>query len=301
MSDLRDWETGGPSGESVLVPAGFRDGPVARGVSATFFPIGVSLIRPPVELPEALPALAGPDVPSGRVDLKIAGVDVPLDVRARSRLFPTVTERPRRFVLVDYDTVFAFLNATQPGLMEPSEAWFFSRPPSALRARLGGPPFRDASLVRRDEVERAARNDVLALDAQALLLALAVVAALLGVGGLLIATGAMVRDESQERAEYEAMGVDRGALAVALRLRLAIMAALGVAAAVAGGVAGSALTASLVAVSGAARTPLPPIEARVAWCSCALLLVAVAGTVAVATRRAAHGPRGSIAERLRGT
>ena len=143
VSDLRDWETGGPSGESVLVPAGFRGGPVARGVSATFFPIGVSLIRPRVDLPEALPALAGPDVPSGRVDLKIAGVDVPLDVRARSRLLPTVTERPRRFVLVDYDTVFAFLNATQPGLMEPSEAWFFSRPPPALRARLGGPPFRE--------------------------------------------------------------------------------------------------------------------------------------------------------------
>ena len=64
-----------------------------------------------------------------------------------------------------------------------------------MRARLGGPPFRDASLVRRDALERAARNDVLALDAQALLLALAVVAALLGVGGLLIATGAMVHDE----------------------------------------------------------------------------------------------------------
>ena len=66
VNELRDWETGGPSGESVLVPAGFRDGPVARGVSVTFFPIGVSLIRPRVELPEALPALAGPTSRAGR-------------------------------------------------------------------------------------------------------------------------------------------------------------------------------------------------------------------------------------------
>jgi hypothetical protein len=301
VSDLRDWEATDPWGESVLVPAGFRGGPRARGISVTFVPIGVSLIRPSFDLPKALPALGGPDVPSGRVDLKIAGVDVPLDVVARSRLLPTVTEQPRRFVLVDYETLFAYLNGTQPGLIEPSEAWFLSRPPPGLDARLERAPFRSAVLIRQDEAERTARNDRLALDAQALLLALAVVAALLGVGGLLIATGAMLRDEAQEQAEYEAMGVERSAVAIALRLRLAIMAVLGVAGAVAGGVAGVAMTASLVAVSGAARVPLPPIEARVTWWSCALLLAAVVAAVAVATVRTAHGPRASIATRLRGT
>ncbi|MEO8689678.1 MAG: hypothetical protein ABI611_15890 [Solirubrobacteraceae bacterium] len=301
VSDLGDWEAPDPWGESVLVPAGFRHGPVARGIRVTFVPIGVSLIRPSFDLPRALPALGGPDIPRGRVDVKIAGVEVALDVVARSRLLPTVTEQPRRFVLVDYDTLFAYLNGTQPGLIEPSEAWFSSRPPPGLGARLRRAPFRSAAVVRQDEVERTARNDRLALDAQALLLALAVVAALLGVGGLLIAAGAMVRDEAQEQAEYEAMGVDRNAVVLALRLRLAIMAALGVAGAVAGGVAGAAMTASLVAVSGAARVPLPPIEARVTLWSCALLLAAVAGAVALATARAARGPRPSIATRLRGT
>jgi hypothetical protein len=300
LTDLHAWAgpVGGIGGASVT-PQGFPDSPVGRGVGVVFDPAAAPLIRAPYPVPAALPAIAGPDVGTGRVDLHVIGVRTPLRVVASSSLFPSVTHLPRRFVVVDYATLFAYLNGAQPGIAEPSEAWFFGRPPPRERALLEHPPFRAASVTDLRALDRSAANDVLALNARHLLTVLAVVAALLGLAGFLVALRAIARDERQELAEYEAMGVDPAQLGSALRIRLAAMASVGIVAAVAGGIAGNALTAGLVAVSGAGRHPLPPIEARVAWLACAVLLVAVSAAVAALTWGPGRPSSVPVARRLR--
>jgi hypothetical protein len=299
LADLLDWK--GPVGGSggLVLPERFPQSPVRRGVTVTFDYLDATLIRPPFDVPTALPALVGPDIGSGRVDLRVIGFRIPLDVVAHSRLFPSVTTLPRRFVVVDYDTLFAYINGGLPGVAEPSEAWFFSQPPHGLGAALARPPFRRAALTELNALERAAANDVLALNARDLLTALAVVAALLGVAGFVVAIRAIARDERQELAEYEAQGVDPVQLGTALRIRLATMASVGLVAAIAGGIAGNALTAGLVAVSGSGREPLPPIEARVAWVACVALLLAVGVAVAAVTRSGSRPSSVPIARRLR--
>jgi hypothetical protein len=299
LADLLDWK--GPVGGSgaLVLPEAFLQSPVRRGVTVTFDFLGTTLIRPPFEVPAALQAVVGPEIGSGRVDLHVFGFRLPLDVVAHSRLFPSVTTLPRRFVVVDYDTLFAYLNGGLPGVAEPSEAWFFSPPRGDLGTALARPPFRGAALTELNALDHAAANDVLAVNARDLLAALALVAGLLGVAGFVVAIRAIARDERQELAEYEAQGVDPAQLGSALRIRLATMASVGLVAAIAGGVAGNALTAGLVAVSGAGREPLPPIEARVAWVACAGLLLAVAVAVAVVTWSRARPSAGPIARRLR--
>jgi hypothetical protein len=300
LADLGSWEgpVGGFSNSSV-VPAAFRGAPIRRGATAVFDPAAASLIRPPFLVPGAIPALVGPDVGNGRVDLHIAGFRLPLIVVAHSKLFPTVTARPRKFVVVDYGTLFAYLNGGLPGIAEPSEAWFFGRPPKGASAVLERAPFRAAALTEQAALDRAAANDALALNARDLLTALAVVAALLGIVGFAVALGAIARDERQELAEYEALGVGPNELDTALRIRVAAMAGVGLVAAVAGGLAGNALTAGLVAVSGSGRKPLPPIEAHVAWLACAGVLVAVGLAAAAVTTRRARRSTVPVARRLR--
>jgi hypothetical protein len=299
VTDLLEWQ--GPVGGSgsLVLPEAFPHSPVRRGVTVRFDYLGAPLIRPPFDVPTALPALVGPGIGSGRVDLHVIGFRIPLEVVAHSRLFPSVTTLPRRFVVVDYDTLFAYINGGLPGVVEPSEAWFFSQPPHGLGAALARPPFRGAALTELNALDRAAANDVLALNARDLLTALAVVAALLGVAGFVVAIRAIARDERQELAEYEAQGVDPAQLGTALRIRLATMASVGLVAAIAGGIAGNALTAGLVAVSGTGREPLPPIEARVAWVACVALLLAVGVAVAAVTRSWSRPSSVPVARRLR--
>src|SRR5205823_5264413 len=100
------------------------------------------LVHPGAGLPDAflgfqtgaVPALASGSVAAqatgGLLTLVVAGKTLPVRLVGRADLFPSIVADPHDFLVLDYDTLFAALNADQPGLVTPTEAWSFaSRPP----------------------------------------------------------------------------------------------------------------------------------------------------------------------------
>jgi hypothetical protein len=295
------------------------DVPFGRTVSSDFGRAGHGLgiryhldgtfrafVRPRIELPRALPALVSDEVARAVVDGRL-NVDLPvgaalsIDVVGTAELFPTVTESPGRFLVLDYDTLFAALNVEYPGEAPPSEAWFFEPQGPTFADRLQRPPFRVRSALAVERLEQAARNDPLAAGARLVLAITAGIAAFLGLLGLALAVRSTLGAERAVLAEFEALGVPRATLGRSLQARVAVLSILGIGAALVGGALAVFLLSAFVAVTGSAERPLPPIEGVVAWRSGAVLLAFVAGLALVLAstfaRRALDRPTGG---RLRG-
>jgi hypothetical protein len=302
-----------PDGSAgVLVTESLADAPIGRSLrfdlNGTFRP----LIHPKIGLPlpdpgfqeGPLPVLAAGPLAAQAVDrlltVDLPGMPIEARVVATARLFPTITDHESSFLVVDYDTLFAALNADEPGLAAPTEAWFFRPQPPGVAARLARPPFRVERVVDARALERSLLGDPLAAGTRRTLGIAAVVAALLGVLGLVLAARSALVVERLEIAEYEALGVPRSALRRSAQLRLLALSTLGIAAGVVGGFVSVRLTGAFVAVTGSAKRPLPPIVTVVAWPAAAVVVgaVTVAATVAAAvvTRRAF---REATARRLR--
>jgi FtsX-like permease family protein len=302
LPSIGQWNpTTSPDGtEGVLYPTRFRHAPVAAGtrfeLSGTFQP----LVHPSSGLPPTLPGfqtglvpgLAGGPVADQAVDglvtLVVAGKAVPVHVVARAQLFPTIVNRPRQFVVVDYDTLFAALNSDQPGLAVPSERWLLGpRPPRTA-----------AASVHR--LESRLRNDPLAAGTRTVLAVTGILAALLGLVGLVLATRSAVSSERLVLAEYEALGVSPRSLRRGVQGRLLVLSALGIAAGLAGGFLGLRLIGAFVAVTGTARRPLPPIVAVVDWVAAAAVVTGlVLAALAAAALVAGRALRESAGRRLR--
>jgi hypothetical protein len=302
LPSLAGWNAASlPTGTAGLVYAQkFENAPTARGIRFEINGTLQPLIHPPAGLPAplpgfttgVLPALVGTRVAAratdGMVTLVVSGRPLPVRVIGTARLFPTVMDERSSFAVLDYDTLFAALNADQPGSERPTEAWFFG-----ARA----PPQQTLSASR---IERRLRDDPLAAGTRAVLLVTAVVAALLAVIGLSLAALLTTAAERPMVAEYEAIGVAPRSLQRAAQLRLLLLSTLGIAAGVVGGLAGTRLIGALVAVTGSARRPLPPIVTVVAWAADAAVISTVAiAAVVVAALVVRRSRRGSTAERLR--
>jgi FtsX-like permease family protein len=302
LPTIGQWNaTVSPDGRSgVLYTKRFRQAPVAAGtrfeLSGTFQPI----VHPSAGLPPprsgfqvgAVPALAAGRVADQAVDgfltVVVAGKAVPVHVVARAKLFPTIVNRPHDFLVVDYDTLFAALNSDEPGLAPSSERWLFTgrpAPPGALTVA---------------HAEARLRNDPLAAGTRTVLGVTAIVAALLGLVGLVVATRSALTTERLVLAEYEALGVSPRALRRSAQLRLLVLSAVGVAAGLAGGAVGVRLVGALVAVTGTGTRPLPPIASVVDWTAAAVvvgaLVAAAVGATALLAGRALSEP---AARRLR--
>jgi hypothetical protein len=223
-----------------------------------------------------------------------------MQVAATARLFPTVKDQPSRFIVVDYDSLFAALNVDQPGRAVPSEAWFFDPKPPTFVERLREPPFRIERLVGAEPLTARLLNDPLAAGTRSVLGFAAVGAGVLALLGLILATRAALASERTLSAEYEALGVPPATLTRSTQLRLVVLSVFGVAAGLGGGLVAVRLVGALVSVTGTARRPLPPIEPAVAWRAGGLLVgvVAVAG-VLTAALMASRQLRETAARRLR--
>jgi ABC-type antimicrobial peptide transport system permease subunit len=240
----------------------------------------------------ALPALASGPVAhqavAGLATLVVAGRALPLRLVGRAGLFPSIVNDPHDFVVLDYDTLFAALNADQPGTVVPTEAWSFAgsrRPPRAL----------DAATA-----ETRLRDDPLAAGTRKVLTVAGVLAAVLGFVGLVLATRSALASERLVLAEYEALGVAPHALRRAAQLRVFVVSGIGLVAGVLGGIFGVLLVSAFVAVTGTAGRPLPPIVAVVAWPAAAGVLAAlVAATFAAAAFVSGRALREPPAARLR--
>jgi len=314
LPSLGDWtETTSPDGRAgILVSQALKRAPIAHSLrfylNGTFLP----LIRPRTGLPDPnpgfetgpLPVLASNGIANQAVDglltLDLPGKQLEGRVAATARLFPTITDRKSAFVVVDYQTLFAAMNADQPGLLGPGEAWFFQRQHPRFAAALPHPPFRVEHAVSARALERRLLEDPLALGTRTMLADTAVIAAVLALVGLVLAGRSALAAERLLLAEYEALGVARSTLRRSAQLRLVALSLLGLAGGLLGAFFSSRITAAFVAVSGTATRPLPPIVAVITWPAAAaiVLCVVVAGAVsaAVVARRALHEP---AARRLR--
>ncbi|HZC29304.1 MAG TPA: hypothetical protein VE269_06155, partial [Gaiellaceae bacterium] len=208
LPSIASWRpTVAPDGTTgILFPRDFGRAPVAHGVRFEVNGTRLPLVHPAAGLPYPstgfqvgdLPALASGPVAdqavNGLVTLVVAGKPVPLRLIGRAKFFPSVVEDPHRFVVIDYDTLFAALNADQPGILVPNEAWSFAAQPPV-------PTALDAAAL-----EHRFRHDALAAGTRKVLTVAGLLAALLGFAGLVLATRSMLASERLVLAEYEALG-----------------------------------------------------------------------------------------------
>lgn len=307
LPPLDGWTAGRPGGgvaEYSVIAAPFpEDAPVARGIHFDLTSTVVPLIRPAVPVPDALPAVASERAAGlgvgGTITVDVLGLQLPLRVAARASLFPTVVDDPESFVVLDYDTLFAFLNADRPGFAAPSEAWFFQRQAPNFVQRLETAPFRLESAVGVEPVTERLLNDPLAAGTRDVLSVAAIAAAALALLGLMLSTRSALGSERLLLAEYEAMGIPPATLARSLQIRLLLLSALGVAAGILGALLAVRLVGAFVAVTGASARPLPAIEPLVAWSAIAVVLAAVAiAGLATAVFLAGRTLRETAARRL---
>jgi hypothetical protein len=314
LPSLSSWTpTTSPDGTAGIVSTtALRHAPVPRilrfDLNGTFLP----LIHPKLGLPVPdqgfengpVPVLAGPRVADAAVDglvtLDLPGKQLEGRVVGSARLFPTITGRESSFVVLDYETLFAVMNADQPGRLTATEAWFFRPQRPGFASRLGAPPFRRVQAVGARQLEDRLLRDPLAAGTRSVLTVAAVVAAALSLLGLVLAARSTLAAERLQLAEYEVLGVARSTLRRSAQVRLLVLAALGVAAGLVGGVASGRLTASFVAVTGTAKRPLPPIAPVTAWAASAVVVgaVVVVGAL-VAAFVSGSALRESTARRLR--
>ena len=243
------------------------------------------LIRPAYEVPDEIPAVASEALAriavDGRLTAMVRGWPLFIRIVATSELQPTVTRRPDRFLLVDYDTLLAVLTAERPGEAFPNEAWFNGPPPR------GRAPYQEATIVSRAATTEAARRDALAAGVDATLLVTAILAGALAAAGLLLAAASLLRSERAELAGWRAHGAGPAALARMKRLRVLALYVAGTLAALAGAALALRLVVALVAVTAGGGDPLPPIEIRIDWVAGAVLIAAT-GAVAVGVARVAR-------------
>lgn len=285
-------------------PSSLASGPLQEVLRLELLDKPLSLVRPVLSVNGPLPALVSdelaPLATDGKLTVNIAGTNIEVQANTRARLFPTVVDQPDRFVVLDYEALYAVLNVDQPGVAVPSEAWFFTPPPSGLSDRLESAPFRLEQLVLVDALAARLRSDPLAAGTRSVLAAALAVAALLGLLGLAVATVSALRSERFMLAEYEVMGIAPRVLSRSVQIRLAALCVLGVLAGVIGGLVAVRMIGAFVAVTGPGGRPLPPIEPVIDWTR-GLSLLAAVGIVSliVAAVLATRALRETTARRLR--
>jgi hypothetical protein len=279
-------------------------GPVSSAIHFVRSGSALSALRRNPQLPAALPVLASPSVAAAAAGgessfVYAGGTPIPIRIVATTKLFPTITNSSR-FIVADYGTASAFLNEVTPGIAPPTEAWFFDKQTPAFAGRLAKAPFRLTRLVSEQQQQQALLSDPLASGTRSLLLVTAIVAALLGLLGLLVAIRATLRDESAILAEYEALGIRPSVLTRSTATRLAALSVIGIAAGLGGGLLAVRLVGSLVAVTAGGGVPIPPIETVISWPDVAVLLAVVAAVaVAAALLLARNAFVRPVAQRLR--
>jgi hypothetical protein len=314
LPSLARWTaTTAPDGTSGVVSASqFERGPVRNGIRFDLIGTRRPLIHPSFNLPDplpgfengAIPALAGGPVADEAVDgllaVDVPGKRLPVRVTGRASLFPAIVDRPSSFIVLDYDTLFAALNADQPGLALPNEAWFFERQEPGFAARAARAAPGGVRVVGAEPLEAQLLHDPLASGARDVFGVAALIAALLGLTGLVLAVRSTLASERLLLAEYEALGVPPLSLRRAAQLRLSAMSALGIGAAALGAFVGARLITAFVAVTATATRPLPPIVTVVPWATLTVVVATVGvlglGATALLAGRAL---RESAAKRLR--
>jgi len=179
--------------------------------------------------------------------------------------FPGAT---RDFVVADEALLTTALNAAQPGSGFVTELWVDADSEArrkGLESGLRRAPFDVLELDARNARLAQLRREPIGRASLLMLAGAAVVALVLALTGLLLATLGDLRDERGELFDLEAQGASPAALRRHIRLRAAAVALFGLAGGALTGAALSALVISLVALTASAARAEPPLLLSLRW------------------------------------
>jgi hypothetical protein len=298
VTDWAGWVTRGTARPAAGGSAGLRyalDG----STNGLLRPIQPSDGRPvPVIASPGMAALAGS---RHLLDMTVLGVE-PLTVRVvgTARRFPTAGGS---FVVADEAGLTTALNANDPGSGTPLELWL-AVPPSErahVAARLRRPPFSALQTASRESIQSRLAAQPLARGLLDVLAMSALLAAVLGVAGLVLVCAADLGDERDHLVDLEAMGIGPAALRRHLLLRAAVLVVVGIGGGLVLAAVLERLVIDLVSLGAGTATATPPLRGVQDWTLAAAGLAAFAvGGLALVWAFARTAFRGAVPGRIGG-
>ncbi len=197
--------------------------------------------------------------------IQLAGVSVPVRVTAAVRALPTAVPRTDGTdggaLLIDMQSVNAFLSGTDQGVLVPGEWWLAAEPGAIARVAAALRERGDiTSLLVRDEQRTELQRDPLGAGPLSALPAAVVSAVVLAAVGYLVAAAGGLRERSREFAMLRALGTPRRWLArvIAVEQGLVIVVAVGVGALLGGLL--TRLVVPLIILTADAESPVPQVR-----------------------------------------
>ncbi|MFE9659804.1 FtsX-like permease family protein [Streptomyces sp. NPDC005955] len=278
-------------------------------------------------VPEEVPAIATDQYlkvlgarPGDRVDVALAGTNVPVRIERSVRALPTTgpdgrapvatngegadatgaatsaADRDGGALLLDLNAVNRILTQRDGTGVSPTEWWLTTAPgqsaeaAAALRARSDTDP---ATVLVRDEIAQGLRDDPLGAGPGTALTAVAVAAAALAAVGFGVSTAGALRERSTEFAVLRALGAPRRRLARLVAAEQGVLVCLAL---LVGAALGTVLTRAvvpLILLTPDATRPVPPVLVELPVGQVLLLLALVAAgplliTAALPLRRPAN-------------
>jgi hypothetical protein len=248
------------------------------------------------------PRLAAAADANGSLPLQLAGERLTVRVVGTVRRFPGVDGQA---VVGDAEALDGAVNLERPGAARLNEVWLRLVDPSragAVDRALAAKPFDVLQVESRRALEADAGRDPIA---HGTLLALAVAAAValgLALAGILLTVLGDLRDERGELFDLEAQGAAPSLLRRIVRTRALAVATAGLVAGALTGVALAAVVTDLVRLTARATAAEPPlvleVDVLVVLGAVAVYVLAAAGLVVLATRRAFTAPAPGRVEAL---
>jgi hypothetical protein len=255
-----------PGGAALTFAPGYGQWAAYRGTPVITRPVAgqlsLSALGP---APAAVPAIATRAFDSANrtgvgsvVQTTIDGVTVPARIVATAGAFPAITGAG---LVMDLSALEVFLVSHGAPPVPVTQWWLATqggRVPAALQAAL--PP--GATIESRAALAAAIVADPLSAAPQQALLAMAVAAALLAIGGFWVSVAANVRQRRAESAVLAALGVDQRSAAAQLLLEKLLWSVPAAALGLLLGTVVARLLVPAVTLSPTARVPLPsPVTA----------------------------------------
>lgn len=231
----------------------------------------------------------------------VVTIDVPgqsrmtLRVSAVARWFPGA---PARFAIVDRDDIGRAFDLLDPGFGTPNEVWLSVAPgkEDRLASALRKAPYDQLVVTRRSSIEHTLSSNPLALFTLGLFAVAGLIAGLLAIAAVYLATSADAAEQAPLHRALAAEGVAPRALSRMVRTSGAAIALGAIAVGTAGSLVLLRVVARVIAVTATSTVPVPPLLVTIPAADLAIAIGAItlpcllAAVLAARTaRRAARG------------
>lgn len=255
-----------------------------------------ALVLPPTPAQLAQIAAVVDPTTAASADNGLVTIDVPgqsrmtLRVAAIANRFPGA---PARFAIVDRDDIGRAFDLLDPGYGTPNEVWLSV--PRANEAQLATAlrtaPYDQLVVSRRSSIERALRSNPLARFTLGLFAVAALIAGLLAVAALYLATAADAAEQAPLHRALAAEGVAPRALSRMVRTSGAAIAIGAIAVGTVGSLLLLRVVARVIAVTATSTVPVPPLLVSVTASDLLVGIAAITVPCLLAVTLAARGAR----------